>query len=95
MLWMAKSETYGCDAHSSRCTQLSIDMTLAAEHNRVGVYFLRRHSSICAERVTIWGMSVECWHKEKGTRRGRRYYRWDCLHHQRSPTSIANMRCTS
>lgn len=65
MLWMAKSETYGCDAHSSRCTQLSIDMTLAVEHNRVGVYFLRRHSNICAERATIWGMSVECWHKER------------------------------
>ena len=63
MLWMAKSETYGCDAHSSRCTQLSIDRTLAIEHNRVGVCFHRRNSKICAERARIWEKRLECWHR--------------------------------
>ncbi len=38
MLRMAKSKTHGCDAHSTRCTQLLIDSTLAVEHNRVTVY---------------------------------------------------------
>lgn len=38
MLRMAKSKTHGCDAHSTRCTQLLIDTRLAIDHARVTVY---------------------------------------------------------
>ena len=42
MLRMAKSKTHGCDAHSSRCTQLLIGTTSAVEYNRVTVYFIKK-----------------------------------------------------
>lgn len=45
MLWMAKSKTDSCDAHSTRCTQLLIDIRLAVERKRVIVYFQRPYST--------------------------------------------------
>lgn len=41
MLRMAKSKTYGCDAHSTRCTQLLINATLAVAHKMATVYLGR------------------------------------------------------
>ena len=38
MLWMTKSKTDGCDAHSTRCTQLLIDSILAVERKWKTVY---------------------------------------------------------
>ncbi len=42
MLWMAESKTHGCDAHSTRCTQLLIDSILAVERKWRTVYIHRR-----------------------------------------------------
>ena len=44
MLRMAKSKPHGCDAHSTRCTQLLIDTRLAVDHQKVTVYFHRHYS---------------------------------------------------
>ena len=95
MLWMAKSKTYGCDTDSSRCTQLLIDRTLAVEHNRMTVYSWRIQEGFAQGEQSV-GEELRVFRIEKRAHEGvRRYYRWDCLHHQRWSTSIATMECWS
>ena len=58
MLWMAKSKTHGCDAHSSRCTQLLIGTTLAVEHNRETVFLVIQSQGVAQSNQGFKGRAL-------------------------------------
>ena len=74
MLRMAKNKTHGCDAHSTRCTQLLIENTLAAEHNRVIAWFSRRYLEILRRVSKDSSGETRDSVQKNGTRRGRKQY---------------------
>lgn len=93
MLGMAKSKTHGCDAHSTRCTQLLIVTVLAVAQDGE-LYIFEDESLAFVQSKEGFGREPRDLTQAKGTGWGRKHYRWDCLHYRRSPTSTATMQYT-
>ena len=56
---MAKSEPDGCDAHSTRCTQLLIDIALAADHKGETAAFHSLYTRVLRRAIKIRAKSLE------------------------------------